>query len=287
MLAGISALDPNWGPLCPASCRTYFVDSLGFMWNGAHFDEHPWLRGTDGYFVQDVFGSKGLLASHEVTNLRPVDAIIDVKSARGAHVPSTVIHLGGLFNIFEPGPVLRYAAGVSTLVRRVLADTPFAIATSDSAAALEAFENLGAGSVSHPTLMDWFLRADRVVTSPGLTTLLELGALGRPVTPLPPQNFSQALIVAHTARTWTEAPSIWHWLRKVYDIEPGLSEMEGVRRVNTVNDRLFADAELLDAYHRFFQESVADGRPFPRLLATDGAEQVADTVVAQLSSAAA
>ncbi len=287
----VSALDPLWLERAPPGCRRYLVDSLGFMWTEAHFAEHPWLRRLDGYFVQDLFGAATALRARGVANLRPVAAVIDLDDAPSAAptgrdaAGGLVGHLGGLFNIFDPAPVEAYAEGVSGLLRD--SGLPLArLATSAQGARLPCLAALGARQLGHGALLRRFAEAKAVASSPGLTTLLELAALGRPLLPLPPQNLSQALIVAKVAEAWPEAPEIWRWLSAAYALPPGLPEPEGVARVQAAGARVFAEPAARRAYLDLLRAAAADPRPLPRWIGPEGAQQVAAQVLADLDARA-
>lgn len=270
--AAVVVLDPELTTSLGRCAPCYFVDSLGFMWGRAFLDRYPAVRDAERYFVQDAFDAADHLARLGVRNVHPVGGIIDSAMAPGDVAPHTIVHLGGLLNIFSAAPVRAYVDGILNLLDRLRLPDDTRILTSRSAQA--AFEELSRSrypvdSLPHATSLWMFSQARSVLTSPGLTTLLELTAQRIPFVPLPPQNMSQALIVYHVARFGTEAPEIWRFLASQYPIEPAIEEAEGVRLVQQRNADLLSDPGFADAYAHLAERTRTLRQPLPVSLVRD------------------
>jgi len=83
------------------------------------------------------------------------------------------------------------------------------------------------GPRSHRGFMDLLATADVLVTSPGLTTLLEAGALGVPTVCLPPRNLTQIFNGDRFARSVGDQCRI-RWPADVIDLEaPEQARLDG------------------------------------------------------------
>lgn len=249
--AAVVVLDPKLTSFFQPWVPTYFVDSLGFMWDDGFFQQFPLLKKTQTYFVQDVFGASDRLASKGVENLCPVGAIIDGKVLLPPQSPDFVYHLGGLFNIFGQTPIRNYVEGIIPIIEKLSTSQRSMILTSRRA--LDAFEILRLTKIPvrdlpHEQTLGMFAQAGCVFTSPGLTTLLELMYLQVPWIPLPPQNMSQALIISNLVKHWSQAPEIWAFLAGHYPLTNEISEEEGVRMVQSINEKLLNRSDFQETY---------------------------------------
>ncbi|MCZ0970407.1 hypothetical protein O1L55_00480 [Streptomyces albulus] len=100
-------------------------------------------------------------------------------------------------------------------------------------------------------------RCDVVLSSPGMTTLVEVSRAGRPYVPLPPQNWSQVLICRHlSARS---AHDLWPFLTAPYDgIAEGAPEAAKAVAVQEVNRRLGRDDGYAARYARLARHAVGN-----------------------------
>ncbi|MER6913552.1 hydroxymethylcytosylglucuronate/cytosylglucuronate synthase [Streptomyces sp. NPDC000594] len=211
-----------------AGVPTVFVDSLPFLWTEADRDSLP--LDASVYCAQRCVelpeGSRGVLSS--IRNLRWVEAVV-ARSCPG-NGPGDGNGTGGRFG---SGPGVRPSAGPPVPLpppRRALVSLgglrsptlpdwtryPYLVVPP----VLSALESQGVrevhvagnlpgeyvpepvatprtevtyGPLAHGAFLDRLATADILLTSPGLTTLLEAGALARPAVCLPPQNLSQIL----------------------------------------------------------------------------------------------
>lgn len=289
--AAVVVLDPELASFFQARVPTYFVDSLGFMWGQAFFDQFPAVREVTRYFVQDAFGAAGRLGELGIRNVHPVGAIIEPRTSPCHHSPDLVVNLGGLLNIFSEGPVRRYVDGVMGIVRRMGAGRDTLILTSQRAR--DTFDALAASpfpvtSLPHGQALWAFSQARTVLTSPGLTTLLELVQSRIPAVPLPPQNMSQALIIAHVAERIGGSPGIWDFLAANYPLSPGMDEEAGVAMVQDRNARLLFDAGFVKDYLGVAAAAERLGRALPSTLvpSMDGAATICAAIMRDLEKGA-
>jgi hydroxymethylcytosylglucuronate/cytosylglucuronate synthase len=200
--AGLVVLEPAVAEsLEEAGCPTVFVDSLPYLWT----DRDPVPTGFTRYCAQ-LCGSLprpswGPLRS--ISRLSWVKALVD---GGGRHRPAerglALLNLGGLHSPLNVGGTDAYLHAVLGPALRALAAAGFTnvevcgnVPASDTVRTPPG----GSGMTVHarPRPNHEFLalldRAELLVTSPGLTTLLEAAAREVPTVLLPPQNVSQIL----------------------------------------------------------------------------------------------
>ena len=276
--AAIVCLDPLWLSILAEVVPTYFVDSLGFMWDSG-FMVNPVLRKVETYFVQDVFDATSRVTSAlPDIDVQAVGAIVDVphiniarKFPRGGR-PS-VLSLGGFHTesaIFDRRPYWQ-------LIKLLIEPAEWTILTSQRAAS---YINNGS-HLSHTEALNLMTSAGKVAVSPGLTTLLEAAALNIPIAPLPPQNYSQALVVRRLAAL--EAGELWDYLVNKFDVEEGLPEAEGVAEVQRRVIGCAHDTRFVTEMQQILSNPSAF-KLLPRGLCDkfDGAYEVATSVLKEL-----
>jgi hypothetical protein len=239
--AAIVCLDPLWLSILVETVPTYFVDSLGFMWD-PDFMANPALRKVKKYFVQDIFEATSRVTSFlPDVDVQAVGAIVDVSRVNVASslqrsANDGILSLGGFHTeaaAFDRRPYWQ-------LIRLLIEPTEWTILTSQRAAG-----QISTGRhLSHTESLRLMVSAKKVAISPGLTTLLEAAAVGIPIAPLPPQNYSQALIIRRLAALG--AGESWDYLMTQFNIKEGLTEAEGVsevqcRLVDYAQDTRFGD----------------------------------------------
>jgi hypothetical protein len=270
--AAVVVLDPKLASFFQPWVPTYFVDSLGFIWDEGFFQQFPCLQKIHTYFVQDVFGAHDKLVAKGLKNLHPVGAILDTRVSLPKYAPDLTFHLGGLLNIFGQTPIHHYVGGIVPIVEKLGAGQHSVVLTSRRA--LEAFEILRATKfpvrdLPHDQTLGMFTTASSVFTSPGLTTLLELMYLQVPAIPLPPQNMSQALIISNLVTHWSQAPEIWAFLAEHYPLTNEMNEEEGVRMVQSINERLLNRRDFHETYIHFALKAKGRPRLLPSNLTLD------------------
>jgi len=260
----VVGLQPEWVGALTGKVPVAYIDSLGFMWNDGHFDRYSNLRNVDAYIAQDCFGAVAKLQTRGIKNLVSVGAIIAPHPhAEIARRDGSIVHLGGLINIYNPGNGSFYASFALSLVDNL---------ASEILASGEVEQYLPRSSFRWRRADNWealqeFSRRKTVYTSPGLTALLEMAACNADVVPLPPQNYSQALIVNHIARLMPD-DSVWAFLSERYSLAEGLEEQAAVEAVHVWN-RHYAENE---DFARRYRESVErnGGQPLPDHLRSRG-----------------
>lgn len=289
--AAVVILDPELASYLHAFVPTYFVDSLGFMWGQSFFEEYPAVREATRYFVQDAFGAARHLRSLGVRNVEPVGGIVDAAVSPTVGVPEIAVNLGGLLNIFSEGPIRTYVDGVANIIAALSANRDALVLTSQHAIA--AFETLSQApfpvrSLPHRQALWVFSESPTVLTSPGLTTLLELTNKRVAVVPLPPQNMSQALIIRNIVESIDALPDVWYFLAESYPLAAGIDEDDGVRIVQENNAELLFDPKFINNYCALANAARSNARPLPMSIVPDmnGAETVCATVMADLEDCA-
>ncbi|MFI1767216.1 hydroxymethylcytosylglucuronate/cytosylglucuronate synthase [Streptomyces sp. NPDC020800] len=208
--AGLVVLEgPAAVALEAAGVPTVFVDSLPFLWTKGDRDALP--TDVSVYCAQRCVDlpdeCRDVLAS--ITNLRWVEAVTAVPDrVRAADAPAGPVH---------GRPARRALVSVGGLRSPTLTDwTSYPRLVIP--AALRALESLGVqevhvagnlpaeyaadtdhsspmhvtyGPLGHQAFLQRLADTDVLLTSPGLTTLLEAGARATPTVCLPPQNLSQ------------------------------------------------------------------------------------------------
>lgn len=226
IVAGLVVLEgPAAMALEGAEVPTVFVDSLPFLWTEG--DRAALPMDVSVYCAQRCVDlpaeCRGVLAS--IGNLRWVEAVVSAAPSASAPAPSeqvpmrrALVNLGGLRSptlgdwtcyprVVVPAVLSALAAfGVrdahvaGNLPEAFRAELEAAAGPVGGAGAAGGADEAGTargelrvtyGPLGHREFLDRLARADVLLTSPGLTTLLEAGALARPVVCLPPQNLSQ------------------------------------------------------------------------------------------------
>ncbi|CAM5648507.1 Hydroxymethylcytosylglucuronate/cytosylglucuronate synthase OS=Kitasatospora aureofaciens OX=1894 GN=HS99_0002670 PE=4 SV=1 [Kitasatospora aureofaciens] len=182
-----------------------FVDSLPFLWTDG---DRPGLPlDAEVYCVQRCveLPREGARVLADVHHLRWVDAVIaDGGVARGTaptpHPRRALLNLGGLRApqladwadyprlVLPPALEALTASGITEV--HIAGNLPAWLAAQlvDSCAHPA---TTTVGALPHEDFLGRLAECDVLLTSPGLTTLLEAGQLGTPTLCLPPQNLSQ------------------------------------------------------------------------------------------------
>ncbi|GAA4803508.1 hydroxymethylcytosylglucuronate/cytosylglucuronate synthase [Streptomyces ziwulingensis] len=200
-----------------AGVPTVFVDSLPFLWTDGDRDVLP--TEVSVYCAQKCLDlppeCQGVLSA--VTNLRWVEAVVahtarasgpapeNARAGTGSTRPasdapwrSALVSLGGLrsptLTDWTCYPSLVVPATLGALAAAGVREVHVA-GNLPAGFTVDADHPPGVdvtyGSLPHETFLERLADTDVLLTSPGLTTLLEAGARGRPTVCLPPQNLSQ------------------------------------------------------------------------------------------------
>lgn len=196
--AALVVLDPEAASrIEDAGTPCVYVDSLPYLWT----DADPLPTTVSAYCAQLSLSGAGTPTTlQDVENLTWVGPIVRVSEFQPRDAATAVLNVGGLHS---PG----YPSGNSAYLRLVLPAAVHALRRAGFAEIhvcgnveeADVGEILGAGAVtsvgahSHARFLELVNRAGVLVTSPGLTTLLEAMHVQTPTVCLPPQNVSQLL----------------------------------------------------------------------------------------------
>jgi hypothetical protein len=263
-------------PQLPVFC----VDSLSYMWKEDSFADFPGIRSVARYYVQDLFGSFAQMQRTGVPNVVAVPPIIDVDATGNESDPvDTVFSLGGLLNPFSKDQEA-YVCGIARVITAISGPRPIVLT---SGGALDRFAavlgDLDARSLDHQHAVAFFRGARRVCTTPGLTTILELAALRTPMSPLPPENYSQLLNLRQLlSRHGDQLGQGWRIIAKAYRAIPdGLPERDGVIAVNALNAELLGSARNAHRLGELLAAAAGEAQPLPTTLLSpiSGADVIA------------
>ena len=100
------------------------------------------------------------------------------------------------------------------------------------------------GHMPPSNFTQWLINADCILTSPGITTTLELLLLGKKPSFLLAQNYSQALLNERNLKLYPDQLSMaFSFMGPEFAVPEGLPEEEGVRLVVRLMKRAFRDKE--------------------------------------------
>jgi hydroxymethylcytosylglucuronate/cytosylglucuronate synthase len=198
--AAMVVLDPDAADsLMAAGIPTVYVDSIPYLWTLK--DKLP-LQVT-AYCAQRSPGlpPPAAAALGRVARLFWIEAVVAEPLRRQASNGrrTAILNFGGLHSPANPGGNPHYLALIAPAAIQALADAGYE--------EIEVCGNLGRAELgglavdprvslhvsprAHPDFTAVLCRGDLLLTSPGLTTLLEASAIGIPTLCLPPQNLSQ------------------------------------------------------------------------------------------------
>jgi hypothetical protein len=229
----VVVLDVEWAErFIDIGLPVFYVDSLGFMWGHDHIQEHPRLHESATYICQDVFGARRVLETHGAHSPLPVGAIVDLQTEAPGEVYETVVNIGGVFTPKNEVAARRYLDWVAALVTeqsRTSSQHPIVLS---SQRAVDYFRishaNIKSACLPHERALGLMVQAARVLTAPGLTSMLELSALGVAIHPLPPQNYSQCRIIQECLAGEYVSSSAWSMLASAFSVPVGLPEHVGI-----------------------------------------------------------
>ncbi|MFD7668419.1 hypothetical protein [Streptomyces sp. NPDC059788] len=274
------------------AAATYYVDSLGFMWQSADIPVDSPLKQVRGYFAQNVFGSVENLTALGVPGVRPVSGIVSAPApapsadrAPDGPPARALVHLGGLGNPAGTGSAHAYLPLAERLLG-ALRDDGYELTVAMNQAG-SAFRLAGGGAVrqlSGTGFQQALADCATVLSSPGLTTLIETSQAGRPYVPLPPQNWSQVLICEHMSRL--SGQGVWPFLAGRYRaVDTRAAEAAKAAAVREINRDLAADEGFLAEYGRLARRAAREGEVPTVGAPFGGAEEIASVVAADLGVA--
>jgi hypothetical protein len=144
----------------------------------------------------------------------------------------------------------------------------------------------GIRAVRQREALHLFYRANCVLTCPGLTTLLELSRGSIPTSLLPPQNYSQLLILneLHSAQVNPNG-DILSFLLGTYGTNTTFDrEQDGVEYVRAVNKQLTDNEEFRNEYVRRLFREIPSAKSLSIARSFDGAAQCAETLLSDFGA---
>ena len=194
--AALVVLDPLLADrLTAAGTPVVYVDSLPHMWS----DADPICERVFSYCAQryKVGLTEPPQALAGVKAFKWVDPLAPISGTGGDRLPMTaVVNVGGVHSPFSVGndrsPYVEVvvAPAVEALTR--LGYTTVVTGNVDERTAEELRpKDVGCGVVEHERFVNLLHRTDLLLTSPGMTTMMEAGRAGIDTVLLPPQNLSQ------------------------------------------------------------------------------------------------
>lgn len=258
--AAVVLMDPEWANNLAPHMDVFYADSLGYMWEKEDFDDFPDLDKLKKYYVQDLFNSYNNMLSTEQPNVVSVPPILHLP----AHFSSAakgrpVIHLGGLLNPMNPDTSRVYISGIQEIITSLDLGEPIILMSQTAKDTLA--EDLGeydCRAVPHDEALGLMKSASFLLSSPGLTTLLETAALDIPSCPLPPQNYSQVLNVRNMVNFYGDkVDPVWHFLNEEYgSITAGMPEIEGVRKITALNKEKLSDSDFTSRFSELLSAAI-------------------------------
>jgi hydroxymethylcytosylglucuronate/cytosylglucuronate synthase len=237
-LAGaLVVLNPHFAELCVDSgVQTVYVDSLAYLWT----DHDPVPTNAALYCAQQfpLMPDLAWPTLRRIGDLRWVEGIVPAEPT-GGEPPEpfdAMVNLGGLGTHLLRPKEAAYPGVVVDAALTALAKTGARtvwvtgnLAEVDVTAVLERHPELTVrigSALRHDRFQALLRAAPLVLTSPGLTTLIESGAAHRPTVVLPPQNLSQFFNAEAVALCSGRPDAVVTWPGRVVD----RAELETVRR---------------------------------------------------------
>jgi hydroxymethylcytosylglucuronate/cytosylglucuronate synthase len=267
--AGLVVLDPSAAErLEDVGVPTVYVDSIPYIWTRAD----PVPTQVTAYCAQRGadLPEESRAALAPVARLMWIDAILPERRGRmTAGARTAVLNFGGLHSPTNMSGNPHYLALVAAPSIRALADAGYRhieVCGNVSAAELAASAvadgvSMRIGSRTHEDFTAILSAADLLLTSPGLTTLLEASTVGTPTLCLPPQNLSQVFNGQRFASAFGNECLI-AWPRNTLD----LNRLAKVRRrgedvaLRFINDCLAARHPI--DIHVMLYEKISQGINF-------------------------
>lgn len=277
-----------------------YVDSLLWMWD----ELPPSAEGVGLYVAQRYPGVESSRHLERIRNLRLVGPIVDhpersPQRERGF----LLVNLAGLESPFYKfGRNLDYPDVVLDAIERATYQPRWqkVVVTGNRAVLEDWASRRGLGSaiqyvhLPHREFISTLAAAEMLITSPGLTATYEALAHFVPVRFLPPQNYSQALMIETSRRLdMADISLTWSDIYPELQVTSGLPEAEGVRRVveaiRTVRRDPSAMHSVAEAYQAMLHADPPSAEHQRRALGipwTDGAQEAALAIDGYLRSLA-
>lgn len=275
--AVIAVITPHIAEIWPEHYPPlYYVDSLAWMWS----DLPAGMENVRAYFIQDFLFTAARLDGW--SNRAPIKLIGPIITQHEPKITtpdidsgSLLINLSGCANPF--GDHELYQRYAETLVRLILEELPqcytaVTVCCNDGLALWlqQQFPRISwsFGHLAPDRFQEQLRRSQLVLTSPGITTVLEALALNKPLRFLLPQNYSQALLSEQYSELLgpNSTMALSHYGTQVAF---GIPEAEGVASVKTALDYILAEAQeaVREKLHHYLTDSTCVSlEPLQRLI---------------------
>ncbi len=274
------------------------IDSLFWMWHELT-DE---LLGSQIYYIQNFFGIQSQLQKYKPQNEIIVGPIVDPRFITTCRTNQLLIALGGLRSkLIIPGENTNYPHIIGEILSVSLSSHTFdkVVVVGDAEAMLSSRYHWKIPRATYLTLSheDFLLELSKsslLLTSPGLTTIYEAFSYGIPTIFLPPQNFSQFLILNFLKDAGVAPYCIrWEDFYPELEIYLGLPEAEGVQRIllciaSFQNDKR-SQQKAIDYLSTIFQKDnwqvmARQQSGFVEKMGSNGSLAIADDLVKRFGS---
>ena len=265
---GLTAMEPLFVEHRSLDLPVGYMDSLLWMWEGSHFAQNPSLNAVNHYFIQDSFDARQRAERHGIRNPVFVGSIFDLPEPSGKRRARAIIHFGGVENIFVPFERILYPFGMMKVLGGLISlwsqfDEVLVVSGSrvcERLASLWKHLPLRFATLKHQEFVKTLSESVILVTTPGLTTLLEAFALGVPTIFLPPQNYSQYLILRKLEERGYPLP-LMNWPRFFPDREmpTDIPEEIAVCEIARWIEEFFASGEKMESLRTVLAATIPVG----------------------------
>lgn len=267
---GITCMEPLFVKYASKGISVSYIDSLIWMWDKEYFNRYPELKLVDHYFVQNTFFQYNNFENFGIKNPEFVGAIIDVNKNEIGKISNRngyLVNYGGVENIYINENINESYPFKMT---KLLSENNFMNSTltyccnKDTSNYLaEAFPNEKINSFSHMEFIKEMVNTKVLITTPGLTTLLEAYSLNIPILFLPPQNYSQYLILKYLKEEGYPGPIFnYDYFYDDFIIEENIIEDKAIEKIKKItnvflND-IFCTEQLIKGMSNYIQYGNID-----------------------------
>jgi hypothetical protein len=253
----VNVMEPKFGVLAQRTPLPHFyIDSLFWMWSRLH----TWTAKADIYFVQNFPGVQAKMNQWRanIRNPQLVGPIVDVPDDwQGQDKSATlVVSFGGLESgSLKADQELVYPHILTSLLLPILNEADFryeSIVFTGNEGVMSYLDRqfytrpdrVQFAHLSHHSFVSLLRSARCILSSPGLTTAYEAFLLRIPVRFLPPQNYSQTLMLDHYIKTGLSDLTLhWRDLYPEYNVDHGLEVSAAVRTISSTINGFAKDLE--------------------------------------------
>lgn len=269
----LTCMDPDFIRVCykKVGLPLGYVDSLSWMWDESHFNNSKEIAQVDHYFIQNTFSADANILKFNIKNPIFINGIIDVQTNGTSPVlekgDNVVIHFGGVENIYVPVNDIIYPFKVMAVINELnhiwknYSNVIVVCSEKISSRLRESFPTFKGEflSVNHSEFINIMKNSKLFLTTPGLTTLLEAFSLDITTLFLPPQNFSQYLILDKLKDNGYPVELLnWDFFYPEFNIPLGTPEQVAVSQVKDCTENFFEDADKMKRFKYSLEEMIGN-----------------------------